>query len=181
MIEASEYFSCDCSLCSLCGCCRDENTASTEDWGCSDENATPFIKNSIFYSGKCLCASGKNPDCAYRYAGNKVIAIEIKDQPEGNVKYDDLVGKIKNSYDCACGNGLILTAFILQISSKKNSSKTRHQLLLNCEEGLREHYLKIDKNGKLYSRNENLKNIRIKFDIIKCKDFDDRHFIKIAT
>jgi hypothetical protein len=168
MPNASEPFNCI----SLCDCCIAEN----EESNCSDKNSTPFIKNKAFNNGKYLCASGKNPDCVYQYDENKIIAIEIKDQPENNIKYDNLVGKIENSYKCACDNGSILMAFILQVSSIKNSSKNKNQLLVNCQKGLGVYHLRIGRDGKLHSKNKDLKNINTKFDIIKCKDFDDKYF-----
>ncbi|MCL2100335.1 MAG: hypothetical protein FWH22_01315 [Fibromonadales bacterium] len=180
MIDDSESFGCGCDLVSLCGCCKDENSYNN-NWSCNDKDAIPFIKNKIFYNGRCLCASGENPDCVYKYAGDKVIAIEIKDQPEKNIKYDELVDKIKNCYDCACNNGLILVVFILQVSSIKNSSKNESQLLDNCDKGLRMHNFRIGKDEKLLIKDKNFKNTQIMFRVVKCKDFNDKYFNSILT
>jgi hypothetical protein len=180
MIDNSESFN-DCSnLCSLCGRCRAENVYDSA-WVCLHEDSMPFIKGNIFYEGKCLCKAGHDVDCVYKYERNNVIAIEIKDQPLRNIDYSDLVAKIENCYKCACANKLTIVAFILQLSSIKNSSKGKHQLLDECERGLGANNLRISKDKTLFSKRDNLKSIKIKFDVVKCKELDDKYFNKLLV
>jgi hypothetical protein len=176
MISPSEDFNGSYSFCSLCCRCRAENAS---DESCSDENVTPFIKGNIFYNGNCLCKSGHNADCVYKYADNKVIAIETKNQPLNNIDYDNLVAKIENCYNCIISDKLIFIAFILQLSSIKNSSENKFQLLEKCKEGLGMYNIRISKDGKLVIKKDGLKNINVKFDIVKCKDIDDKYFNKL--
>jgi len=186
MINLSEKFDNSSALCSLCDCCKAENK-KTPKWNCKDNNSTPFIKNKTFYEGKCLCKKGCNADCVYKYAGCKVIAIETKSRPLCNIKedeeegYPNLVAKIENCYSCACNNKLTLVAFILQLSSIKNSSKQRFQLLAECERGLNANNFRIGKEGKLASKKAGLKNINVKFDIVKCKELNDKYFNKLLA
>jgi hypothetical protein len=176
MINVSEVFCKSCSLCSLCACCRNENP----EVHCDHENATPFIRADVFYHGKCLCETGSNADCVYKYAEDKVISIEIKDQPENSIDYDVLVSKIVNCYKNACSKNLKLIMFILQLSNKKNSSAGKYQLLGACKYGLKMNKINTDKNGILYSREEPFKTLKVRFDIVKCKDFDETYFNAIA-
>jgi len=179
MIEESENFDCSCKLCSLCNCCEAEN-AYISDWDCDDKTAIPFIRANVFYEGKCLCRTGCNTDCVYRYMGDKVIAIEIKDQPLKNIDYDNLVAKIKNCYVCAEAKKFTIVAFVLQLSSIKNSSKRKFQLLKECEDGLNANNLRIGK-GKLFSKESDFKNMKIKFDIVKCKELDEKYFRELLV
>jgi hypothetical protein len=167
---------------SLCNCCRNENIYDN-NWYCDDEdiNVMSFRGERIFYNGIYLCESGKNPDCIYKYARNKIIAIEIKNQPIRNINRENLAGKIKNTYNCAYNNGLILVAFILQVSSGKNQSIDDYKFRLSFEEALNVYNIKMDKNGILRIKDQTVQNIKMKFDLIKCTDFDSQHFNCILT
>jgi len=186
MISPSEKFDDSYSLCSLCARCKVENN-STLGWSCNDENSTPFIRDETFYEGKCLCKTGHNADCVYKYAGYRVIAIETKSRPLCHIKedekegYPNLVAKIENCYRCACNNKLTLVAFILQLSSIKNSSKGQFQLLEECKMGLYANNLRIGKDGNLVSKKKDLKNMKVKFDIVKCRKLNDKYFNKLLA
>jgi len=186
MITPSENFADSSNLCSLCERCIAENKTN-RNWDCEDKNSTPFIRNKIFYKGEYLCGKKHNADCVYKYADCKVIAIEIKDRPLGHIKedekegYPNLVNKIEDCYGCSCDKELTLIVFVLQLSSIKNSSKGKLQLLAECEKGLNANNIRIGKNGKLVIKKNNLKHTNVKFDIVKCKELNDKYFGKLLN
>jgi len=187
MINPSESFVGSRNLCSLCERCIAENK-STRNKNCKDKNYAAFAnKNKIFYEGECLCGKKHNADCVYKYADCKVIAIEIKDRPLENIRkdekegYPNLANKIEDCYSCSCNKKLTLIAFVLQLSSTKNSSKDKFQLLTECEDGLKVNNIRIGKKGKLVIKKNSLEHTNVKFDIVKCKELNDKYFNKLLV
>jgi len=179
MINPSEIIANFGDLCFLCERCIIENKKSDSKWDCKDKNSTPFIRAKIFYDGRRLCKKKThNADCVYKYKNSNLIAIEIKAQPLKNIDSDNLAKKIINCYNSANSCKLTLVAFILQLSSIENSSKNKYQLLLKCEKDLNANNIHLGKGEKLKGRN-GLKISNVKFDIVKCKEFDERYFNKL--
>lgn len=172
-----------CSICnsekSLCGCCEAENITSNKDWNCKEKNDYNFLNQCIFCEGKHLCSTGSNPDCIYKYNGNYVAAIEIKDQPENSIEYNILVKKIKNFYDKSIEQNLIPSVFILQISNAKNTDEGLYSLQDSCTYGLGNYGFSIGYGGTLFSSNENLAYIKCRFFVVKCAELTEDLFFQL--
>lgn len=161
-----------CMHCSLCACCTSENTQV--GWECTDSNSTPLLRAPIFCLGTDLCPRPEpNVDCLYKY-GNKLLLIEIKAQPIKNIDAEQILKKLKSVYSRM--GALTLQAFVLQLSSKLNSEKSQHKLLLECNDLFKTVGLKIGKGNLLHSSKQDLKQIRTNFFVIKCKDFNEQYF-----
>lgn len=164
---------------SLCGCCEAENIISDKNWYCKEKGHHAFLNQCIFCAGKHLCRTGANPDCIYKYKDKYVVAIEIKDQHENSIDYNNLVKKIKNYYNCAVNQGLIPSLFILQISSIKNAEDGPYTLQGSCEYGLGTRGFTIGKNSKLFSDSEGLSHINCKFFVVKCSELTEDLFTQL--
>lgn len=170
MLEKSESLPIKkCTHCSLCERCCAENTE--RGWECKDADSTPFLKQKIFIQGKEFCGkSNPDVDCIYKYNGKDLLVIEIKAQPIKNIEPKELLSKINSVYS-NLGN-MSLKAFILQISSKLNSNKSPYQLLLHCQTMFKSVGININRD-MMYSRKPELKHIRNKFKVIKCKKLNE--------
>lgn len=172
-----------CPICkserSLCGFCETENKLSNIKWSCKEKGLHSFLNQCIFCEGKHLCKKGANPDCIYIYKDKCVVAIEIKDQPENSIDYDNLVNKIKNYYDYATNKGLTPTSFILQLSSIKNAENGRWTLQESCKHGLGKRGLDIGQGDKLFSLFDGLSHINCKFFVVKCSDLTEDWFAQL--
>ncbi len=164
---------------SLCGCCEAENIISDKNWYCKEKGHHAFLNQCIFCDGKHLCRNGANPDCIYKYNNECVIAIEIKDQPENSIDYDNLVNKIKNYYDYATNQGLTPSLFILQVSSIKNVENGLYTLQDSCEYGLGKRGLVIGQGDKLFSPFDELSHINCKFRVVKCSELTEDLFTQL--
>lgn len=171
----------DCDKKSLCGTCELENVISSPGWSCGYKGRNAFLNKCIFYEGKCLCKTGRNPDCIYKYGNNCIVAIEIKDQRENNIKYDQLVEKIKNYYEEAIKVKLNPTIFILQVSSEKNKEYGIYELKKSCEYGLQMYGLSVGKNEKLFSIDPKLSHINCRFIVVKCSYFTEEFFLNLIN
>ena len=179
MINSSEAFTeNNHSLSSLCERCATENPNSTTQ--CLHIESTPFLRNKIFYRGNIICNQGQsNVDCIYKYHQDKVIGIEIKNQPIKNSLDDDLIKKIISLSNSVNSKKLALQLFILQISSQLNSNKNHYQLLHVCEEFFNAYGFKLRLQDGLNYLFCSKHNMRIKFDVMKCKDFDEEKFCSL--
>ncbi len=164
-----------CTHCSLCERCCAENKES--NWECNDFETEPLLKQKIFIQGKDLCGKkGPDVDCIYKYKGKNLLAIEIKAQPIKNINPEELLKKIKSVYSHI--DDMSLGAFILQVSSKLNSNKSPYQLLLICKDMFKSVGININK-GMMYSRKPELKHIRNKFKVIKCKKLNENEILSM--
>lgn len=163
----------ECEHCSLCGLCRQENNG--HDWSCADEGKSPILREQIFIQGRELCGeSVSNPDCIYiKDAG--LLAIEIKDRQIEYVEKDDKK-RLKNQLLSVCSAsdraGLKLKAFVLLVSSIKNSKHSDLKLFKACKEMFESIGITIDKNNMMRDSKHRGRKYTT-FKVVKCKDLKE--------
>lgn len=174
MLNKSEFFNRRrCEHCSLCGRCRVENTRET--WRCRDENTLPILRDQVFIQGSVLCGdSDPNIDCIY-IKNSGLVAIEIKDRKIEYVDKDDKE-RLKSQLLSVCSasdrEGLTIKAFVLLVSSVKNSKHSDLQLLEICEGMLLSVGIKLDKNN-IMRDGRHLRHKYTKFKVVRCKDLTE--------
>lgn len=114
-------------------------------------------------------------DCIYKYSFNRIVGVEIKEQPVANID-KQLTNQIENLWTSSNSKKLKLQCCVLQISSRLNSGKEKYNILSTLEHLFNATGFKLrDKQGACYLCNRK-KNIKIKFYVVKCKDLDEEKF-----
>lgn len=174
MVECSESFGYSSRSCSLCERCKAENNSSPTT--CTHHASTPFLRAEIFFRGNIISPKGTpHVDCIYKYSSNRIIGIEIKDQPVANID-EQLINQIESLWTFSNSKKLKLQCCVLQISSRLNSGKEKYNILSTLEYLFNATGFKLrNKKDACYLCNRK-KNIKIKFYVVKCKDIDEQKF-----
>lgn len=174
MVERSESFGDNSGFCSLCERCVAENNSSPTI--CNHRDSTPFLRERIFFRGNIICPKGTtHVDCIYKYSSNRIVGVEIKDQPVANID-KQLTNQIENLWTSSNSKKLKLQCCVLQISSRLNSGKEKYNILSTLEHLFNATGFKLrDEKGACYLCNRK-KKIKIKFYVVKCKDLDEEKF-----